>query len=913
MAVSTVDEFFAVLEKSRLLTAAQLAQARDAAGNVADPTAIARTLARQELITRWQAGQLLAGRSVFYLGKYRLIELLGRGGMGNVFLGQHVTMNRRVALKIISRQVGKDHASLDRFLAEARAVASLDHPNIVQAYNVDNEGDRYYLVMEYVEGLDLQRLVELEGPLDCERAADYVRQAADGLEHAHQRNMIHCDIKPSNLLVNSQGVVKILDMGLARLTDRDESGTDDQDERVLGSVDYMPPEQALKDTNLDGRADLYSLGCTLYFLLTGHPPFPQGTLPERILKHQMQEPPSIRSQRRDVPADLAAICAKMTAKKREDRYQTAAEVSQALAQWRPSATIKRAVALPRAEPLDKSLDAGFLGIDFNQGVRRKPSAKSATGKEGVAAAAKPSAAAAMAVALANAGVRLKAIAAPLFATPKRIAAVAAAGALAVIALAALAVMIVVLSRGGRAEGIKSSSPRAAPTTKLPVKSDPAKPVKPKTEPPKTEPPKPEPPKTEPPKTEPPKTEPPKTEPPKTEPPKTEPPKTEEPKKVEPLAELKETLDIPLIGESGGPVSLGQIYLPPGTLPEIKLLGGKTAAKGGPQFGLKPSGDASNPGWFIQAIKGKAANESETNVAWITVNPQQELTFQWLEEAPDRADYLRNCGLLVSVAEKHRFVALRSPQPAKPLTLDFDRGKCEVSLPAKWLPDVAVLQLEVRAKEFEGKFPPHKFIMWDPTVRDSKLPKRKPGATKDEPPPEPKERSDTAAGTISAKEKLQILFTKNNTPDVGVWIALAVKKEAINVNLATLFELTTQNQNVGAWFPLSTLGLNNALSTAAGRQRQLEAVVGRMRNEDQRKPVLQKEVESLKKVPVQLKALETVYQPLHNVGKIHFRVFIPVGEPDQQNKITLFQTKTAAESADDDKPAPQKPPAKRGKK
>ena len=133
--------------------------------------------------------------------------------MGSVFLGQHVTMNRRVALKIISREVSKDPASLERFLAEARAIAALDHPNIVQAYSVDNEGDRYYLVMEYVEGVDLQRLVEKEGPLDCDRAVDYIRQAADGLDHAHQHNMIHCDIKPSNLLVNLQGVVKILDLG----------------------------------------------------------------------------------------------------------------------------------------------------------------------------------------------------------------------------------------------------------------------------------------------------------------------------------------------------------------------------------------------------------------------------------------------------------------------------------------------------------------------------------------------------------------------------------------------------------------------------------------------------------------------------------------------------------------------------
>ena len=138
MAVTSAEELFAVLEKSKLLIPSQLAQARASAGPNDNPTTIARSLARQQLITRWQAGQLLAGRSSFYLGKYRLIELLGRGGMGSVFLGEHVTMNRRVALKIISRQVSQDPASLERFLGEARAIAALDHPNVVRAYSVDN-------------------------------------------------------------------------------------------------------------------------------------------------------------------------------------------------------------------------------------------------------------------------------------------------------------------------------------------------------------------------------------------------------------------------------------------------------------------------------------------------------------------------------------------------------------------------------------------------------------------------------------------------------------------------------------------------------------------------------------------------------------------------------------------------------
>ena len=246
---------------------------------------------------------MLAGRTILFVGKYKLIRLLGRGGMANVFLAEHVTMNRRVALKFISRQLGKDQASLERFLAEARAVAALDHPNIVQAYNVDNEGDRYYIVMEYIDGQDLQHLVETDGPLEYALAADYTRQAAEGLAHAHARKMVHCDIKPSNLLVSRQGVVKILDMGLSRLIER-EGGGEHADEGVLGSVDYLSPEQALGTPDVDHRTDIYALGCTLYFLLTGHAPFHEGTLPQRILKHQTQTPPDIRKERPDAPDAL---------------------------------------------------------------------------------------------------------------------------------------------------------------------------------------------------------------------------------------------------------------------------------------------------------------------------------------------------------------------------------------------------------------------------------------------------------------------------------------------------------------------------------------------------------------------------------------------------------------------------------
>jgi len=331
MAITTPESFLALLEKSKLLDEEQLARATEAAGQADDVRSLARSLVRGHLLTLWQANQLLAGRCTFRLGKYKLIDLLGSGGMGRVFFAEHTTMNRHVALKIISKQLGRDPASLKQFLTEARAIAALDHPNIVHAYSVDNEGDRYYIVMEFVEGQDLQRMVEAEGPLDCDRAAGYIRQAADGLAHAHGRDMIHCDVKPANLLVNKQDVTKILDMGMARLIGRGKDGGSEKDERLLGTVDYLAPEQAIESPDLDHRVDVYSLGCTFYFLLTGRPPFPEGTLHERILKHQNQQPEKITKLRKDVPDDLVEVCEKMMAKAPDDRYQSADEVSQALA------------------------------------------------------------------------------------------------------------------------------------------------------------------------------------------------------------------------------------------------------------------------------------------------------------------------------------------------------------------------------------------------------------------------------------------------------------------------------------------------------------------------------------------------------------------------------------------------------
>jgi serine/threonine-protein kinase len=336
-----VDVFLDLVRRSGLVEAdrldhvvAEIMQQADAA-SAQDTDFVANRLIDAEIITRWQCDKLMEGRHRgFFLGKYKLLRLLGAGGMSAVYLAEHTLMKRRVAIKVLPKNRVDDSSYLDRFHREAQAAAALDHRNIVRVYDADNEGTIHYLVMEYVEGRDLQRIVHDDGPLDYVRAVDYIRQAADGLSHAHQAGLVHRDVKPANLLVDTSGVVKVLDLGLARFDDEGKASlTVIHDENVLGTADYLAPEQAIDSHGVDARADIYSLGCSLYFLLTGHPPFPDGTLPQRLMKHQKEPPPDIRKERPDAPADLIAICLQMMAKRPGQRPQTMAEVASALGDW----------------------------------------------------------------------------------------------------------------------------------------------------------------------------------------------------------------------------------------------------------------------------------------------------------------------------------------------------------------------------------------------------------------------------------------------------------------------------------------------------------------------------------------------------------------------------------------------------
>jgi eukaryotic-like serine/threonine-protein kinase len=341
MAKLKVDAFLDLVRRSGLVEKDRLGEVlvalkHEAGGHsISDTEMVARRIVEANLITRWQADRMLEGRyKGFFLGKYKLLDHLGTGGMSRVYLGEHVLMQRRVAIKVLPKDRIEDSSYLARFHREAQAAASLDHRNIVRAYDIDNVGDVHYIVMEYVEGRDLQQMVKDDGPMDCVAAAEYIRQAAEGLSHAHQSGLIHRDVKPGNLLVDQKNVVKILDLGLARFIDEQQASlTVAFDENVLGTADYLAPEQALDSHRVDARADIYGLGCSLYFLLTGHPPFVGGSLAQRLMMHQKQPPPSILLDRPDAPADLAEICMKMIAKKPGDRYQSAADVARELTAW----------------------------------------------------------------------------------------------------------------------------------------------------------------------------------------------------------------------------------------------------------------------------------------------------------------------------------------------------------------------------------------------------------------------------------------------------------------------------------------------------------------------------------------------------------------------------------------------------
>ncbi len=281
------------------------------------------------LLTAWQDQSLWAGLTNFHVGPYRLHDLLGTGGSSLVLLGRHEVLGRNAAVKLLRAKAASDEQERALFLQEARTIAELEHPNVVRIYDFNTVGLRYYLAMEHLPGGDLERLVEEQGPLPPSQAASLIAQAAAGLAYLHAQGLVHRDVKPSNLLLDDQGTVKFIDFGL--LWPLPACSADD-DKVLVGTVEYLAPEQAMDHRRVTPKADIYALGCTLFKLLTGRLPFTGSTFLHLLVKHQSAPPPDVRHFRPSVPACLAKLLTHMLAKNARTR-PSARKVWQLLQDW----------------------------------------------------------------------------------------------------------------------------------------------------------------------------------------------------------------------------------------------------------------------------------------------------------------------------------------------------------------------------------------------------------------------------------------------------------------------------------------------------------------------------------------------------------------------------------------------------
>jgi len=360
MKVKTKKDFFQVLRKSRLLSPEERVDARAASQGISEPETIARQLVESGRLTRWQAGQILAGKTKFFLGKYKLLKVCGRGGMGVVFKAEQPEV-RTVAIKVLHRSLLSKPRAVSRFMREMRLAAVLNHPNLVVAYDADQIRETRYLVMEYVAGKSLKYYSQKQGRLPISWSCECIRQAALGLAHVHERGLVHRDVKPSNLLVISDSLskrprIKILDVGLSRfVSEADEDDGLTKAGQILGTMDYMAPEQIKDARTADIRADIYSLGATLFQLLTGSPPLVGKSLMQTYMARMTQAAPLVSGFRPGISAQLDAVVARMLEREPDGRYHTPAEVAADLADVLSSGTSEADARSGRGSSGDSTL------------------------------------------------------------------------------------------------------------------------------------------------------------------------------------------------------------------------------------------------------------------------------------------------------------------------------------------------------------------------------------------------------------------------------------------------------------------------------------------------------------------------------------------------------------------------------
>lgn len=331
------SDFLGLLERSELIAPDVLKQATSQLklAQIETPQQAARLLVKNRLITPFQAERLLAGRARgFYIDYYKVLEILGVGGMGCIYVAEDVKTHRRVALKVLTTRHEMDSGMRARFQLEARAGLKLKHPNVCQTLHTGDTGAITYMALEYVKGISLHELIALGGPVKWDQACDMFMQAAAGLHHSHQSGLVHRDVKPANFLVDREGQVKILDFGLALLKDDEDAEFSLQmifGHDCLGTADYIAPEQTINSSQVDCRADVYSLGCTMYLTLTGKFPFAYKHTAQKLEAHRTKQAKPISELKPDVPPEVVKIVERMMEKDPAKRFKNCAEVEAALA------------------------------------------------------------------------------------------------------------------------------------------------------------------------------------------------------------------------------------------------------------------------------------------------------------------------------------------------------------------------------------------------------------------------------------------------------------------------------------------------------------------------------------------------------------------------------------------------------
>ncbi|MHB8968965.1 MAG: serine/threonine-protein kinase [Pirellulaceae bacterium] len=713
--VASTAELMQLLESSGILRPDVLRRANEIAQETTSCRLLARRLVALDIITRWQAGQLLVGWTKLRLGKYLLRSQIGRGDFGRVFLARHTQLEREVAIKTLSRRFTQRPEIVERFLADAREVATLDHRNIFHVYDIDSDDDQFYIVMEYVQGVNLQHRVEQQGPLAVDVAARMLGQAAAGLAHAHERGVLHQNLQPTSLMIDEQGGVKIVGLGMGRLAAmrRTPAVADAGKSEHADTLAYVAPEQMTDNDRGDVRSDIYALGCSLYYGLTGQAP-PPAMANAEPLEASVVEGADIAELRSDIPPDLAVVLRTMMARDPRDRYASAADVLHAVQLWAadPVDDVLPLVTPTRETASEESFD--WLS-KINEPGRTSQSAdtQQRTEKERSATAgrlskrSRPTVYAVVALAVvalcaglaywlmdlnsapsSSSALRPSLVRPPDRArTPER--AETSPGGSATSASPPVATPEAAESPAGLPPASADAEPKEMVAADSPPTKAAATGPDPKTE---TTPASPADPGGE-------------KKPPVTaaDTPANKEPPSPAPPLLNPFRELPTAVDLPSVEQIASapanvePLDLGKLDLSSSAPVKISLLGGQTAGAPGARIEVSETLAAERTGWQFVFVDDKSTGLASRPIA-VMRSDAGHLQFQWDAAVAevDGAAYLSNCVLrLVSGTFQHD-LPLRKPLVGKPLEVNLKKQPERIRLKIPAPPDAKLVRFQVTA-------------------------------------------------------------------------------------------------------------------------------------------------------------------------------------------------------------------------